>query len=213
MMLTFCFSSWNRKLWMSEKCPVFLLSYSPNLKNGFRRDPFLACVYGWRVTECILFHKLPFFKQCPTTHSLTGTCAYDYHALFAAMSQHRVELRTSSSSYVPGGVETIAPHSHAVTRYWFLDLDTSYRGDSEYVASAFLKIRLYLRFGWFRGWAHRWASMFCISITIYSISRYLYSGFVVEVLKISRKKRTPRKASMMHNVVDSLKAMLQTWIR
>ena len=99
---------------MSEKCPVFLLSYSPNSKNGFRRDPFLA-VYGDVLQNASYF----------TNYHLKAVPYHCYGFLRTIimpcllMSLHRAELRTSSSSYVPaGGVETLsmavltAHHTH-----------------------------------------------------------------------------------------------------
>ena len=63
---------------MSEKCPVFLLSYSPNSKNDFRRDPFLA-VYGDVLQNASYFTNYH-LKQCVIT--VTGTCAYDHQPCF-----------------------------------------------------------------------------------------------------------------------------------
>ena len=147
---------------MSEKCPVFLLSYSPNSKNGFRRDLFFCGCIWWHVTEIASYLTNYRLKQC-----LYGYLRVlrSFMACFAT-SLHRVELRTSSSSYVPArrcgdfvlGGPQYTSRSHAVTRYWPMDLDIFIPSqDLGYVASAFLNFALCF---WFRGWA----SLSCINI-------------------------------------------------
>jgi hypothetical protein len=87
------------------------------MKNGFRGDPSLAVYYRMIPISQIAIScsALPLLWILART-----TAATIILALF--MSLHRVELRTSSSSYVVavGGVETSSLavlHSHAVGRY------------------------------------------------------------------------------------------------
>jgi hypothetical protein len=95
-------------------CPRSVLPLCYRIRQ-IRRTVFVE-IFSWLcMVTCyrmhILFHKLP-SQAVPYQCYRHLRVRSIIHALFA-MSLHRVELRTSSSSYVPaGGVETVAGGPH-----------------------------------------------------------------------------------------------------
>ena len=184
--------------WMSEKCPIFLPSYSLISKNGFRRDPL--AVYGMHAipsqAHAVTYRCYGYLRVRSSMPCLQWVCIMFSFELRFHLTYQQVMWRLSLAVLT-------APHLHAVGRYWLVDLDILYPStDSEsgYVASAFLNFACACNL------ADSEDEPRCYVLVSIGICKV---GIVLEVRMISRLgKRGPRRKAFMHNLVNSLKAVL-----